>query len=360
MPLIIICGYPCCGKTIFAKYLASKLAPNNVTIINEESESLSKREGYKSSFAEKNTRSVIKSALNMAINAKSYVIVDSINYIKGYRYELYCITRSLQTPHCVCWIESNEESSTIWNKLRVDRNEDSYDEEILKDLRLRFESPNEKNRWDCPLFRIFIPDTETLDLDLTTPYNKDPQQEVSQESSNVEKENPLPTLSSWKKKNIATAVAQSKTEAITSPVGQNKAALSFSGTVPVSDHVHISPSEAVQQIQSYFSSAAAPSLCSSTVSVPRVDADRLYTLDRVSQDIVQLILRHQQQSPDPSGSAPLLLPDYDRSLSVHRPVGAPELHRIRRQFVKSSGAAGAAASEQRLGAAFVDYLAGQL
>lgn len=51
--------------------------------------------------AEKITRGGLKSGVNHALNAKTLVILDSLNYIKGFRYELYCSARSEGTQHCV-------------------------------------------------------------------------------------------------------------------------------------------------------------------------------------------------------------------------------------------------------------------
>jgi protein KTI12 len=99
-PLIVVCGFPCCGKTTFAvklyEYLVQQCGcADNVFLVNEESENISKRTGYADSFQEKISRGVLKSAVNTKLDKKSYVILDSLNYIKGYRYELYCIARCI-------------------------------------------------------------------------------------------------------------------------------------------------------------------------------------------------------------------------------------------------------------------------
>ena len=41
------------------------------------------------------------SAIQRAIGKNKIVIVDSMNYIKGFRYQLYCEAKALQTPSCV-------------------------------------------------------------------------------------------------------------------------------------------------------------------------------------------------------------------------------------------------------------------
>lgn len=121
MPLIILTGFPCCGKTTFAitleNYLMNKQY-NRVILVNEESLHISKAVGYANSAAEKKTRGALKSAVDHALNADTVVIIDSLNYIKGYRYELYCISRSQRTPHCCVWVDSEANQSAKWNSAR--------------------------------------------------------------------------------------------------------------------------------------------------------------------------------------------------------------------------------------------------
>jgi len=65
--------------------------------------------GYTDNFREKNTRSSIKAAVERFLTRDVVVICDSLNYIKGYRYELYCIARALRTTHCVVILPSKLE-----------------------------------------------------------------------------------------------------------------------------------------------------------------------------------------------------------------------------------------------------------
>jgi len=66
-------------------------------IINEESLQLVKEESYKDPIQEKYTRAFLKSNVEKVIDAETVVILDSLNYIKGYRYELYCLSRTAKT-----------------------------------------------------------------------------------------------------------------------------------------------------------------------------------------------------------------------------------------------------------------------
>lgn len=130
MPLIIVTGKPCTGKTTFARKLVEHLKSTtnaSVELVNEESLNISKKDGYKTSFAEKGTRGALKGASDHRLNSECYVIVDSLNYIKGYRYELYCTARTFRTPHCVVWVGCNDETSNQWNQTRIDNGSDAYD-----------------------------------------------------------------------------------------------------------------------------------------------------------------------------------------------------------------------------------------
>lgn len=51
--------------------------------------------------AEKETRGSLRAAVDHALNAKTVVVLDSLNYIKGFRYQLYCAARAESTQHCV-------------------------------------------------------------------------------------------------------------------------------------------------------------------------------------------------------------------------------------------------------------------
>lgn len=121
MPLIIVSGFPCSGKTTYCKQLELYLISQGIKkikIINEESENINKQIGYKDAANEKKTRGALKSAVDHALDVEFFVILDSMNYIKGYRYELFCISRSLRTPHCCIWVENDEKISIERNEIR--------------------------------------------------------------------------------------------------------------------------------------------------------------------------------------------------------------------------------------------------
>ena len=89
--------------------------------------------------SEKNTRAAIKAECERFLTKDVLVIVDSMNYIKGYRYELFCIARTVRTPHCVVrtslfrflftpffffsqlYCDVPEEDRKIWNEQRENK-----------------------------------------------------------------------------------------------------------------------------------------------------------------------------------------------------------------------------------------------
>ena len=100
MPLLLMCGIPGSGKSKRASEIKQYLENTHkkkVVIINEESLQLVKEESYKDPIQEKYTRAFLKSNVEKVIDAETIVILDSLNYIKGYRYELYCLSRTAKT-----------------------------------------------------------------------------------------------------------------------------------------------------------------------------------------------------------------------------------------------------------------------
>eukprot|EP01135_Chromosphaera_perkinsii_P006623 Nk52_evm25s554 gene=Nk52_evmTU25s554 len=170
MPLVVMCGYPCSGKSKRAnelcEYLKSK--GKDVVLLNDEFLSantnnqkiLDKNDIYSLSLKEKNIRGMIKANVEKHLSKEVFVICDFLNYIKGFRYELYCIVRSLKTTQCVINCDTSVERLKEWNlgiKQKEGDNCDisrAYKDEVIDGLVMRFEPPNDAQRWDSPLFNI--------------------------------------------------------------------------------------------------------------------------------------------------------------------------------------------------------------
>lgn len=81
------------------------------------------------------------------------MIADGLNYIKGYRYQLFCEAKALLTPSCVVHVGAPAEKCREWNAARAEEAE-RWDGETLENLVFRYEEPNGMARWDSPLFTV--------------------------------------------------------------------------------------------------------------------------------------------------------------------------------------------------------------
>lgn len=160
MPLVIMCGYPSSGKTKRCNQLVEYLSENHptvkVVVVGDDKLSVDKNSVYADSGREKEIRGSLKSEVDRNLTKETVVILDSLNYIKGFRYELFCITKYARTPHCLLHTDLSSETATKWNIARSD--DQKYSNEILEQLIMRFEPPDSRNRWDSPLFTIQFDD----------------------------------------------------------------------------------------------------------------------------------------------------------------------------------------------------------
>lgn len=126
-------------------------------LINDETLGIDKN-AYDAVASEKMCRGKLKSAVERAVNAHTVVIVDALNYIKGFRYELFCIIRAAASTHCVIHINAPHDAAREWNARRAN----AYSTRTLDDVWSRFETPDERNRWDRPLLVADEMDTGVL------------------------------------------------------------------------------------------------------------------------------------------------------------------------------------------------------
>lgn len=295
MALVVICGQPCSGKSTAAACLAEALTESDsnptVRIIDETTFHLDRNRSYANMPNEKNLRGVLRSEVDRSLTRDSTIIVDSLNSIKGYRYELWCLARAAGVRYCVLYCNVEEINCRKWNQERNEKGRESYGETIFEDLVRRFESPDSKNRWDSPLFEMW-PARDGIEK--TSPA-------ISEAVSYLTKK------------------VDSKTR----------------------DVKILQPTIATQNAR--FS-----------------EANSLYEMDRATQEVMNAIMEAQTQAmggPMNGISLGQNLPSVD----VLRPVGLPELRRLRRTFIKLTGQASLsgrappsdAESAKRM---FVDYL----
>lgn len=156
---MVICGQPCSGKSTAAACLAEALSDSEskltVRIIDETFFYLDRNESYANMTAEKNVRGVLRSEVDRSVSKDNVIIVDSMNSIKGYRYELWCLARAAGVRYCVLYCDAEEKDCRKWNDDRREKGEAAYNENIFEDLVGRFEKPDGRNRWDSPLFELW-------------------------------------------------------------------------------------------------------------------------------------------------------------------------------------------------------------
>ncbi|CAB3366288.1 Hypothetical predicted protein [Cloeon dipterum] len=168
MPLVLLTGLPCSGKTTRAMQLKGYLEKANqqVEVVSENEVINRKPADFSDVFLvqnkEKLLRGEIKSEVQRLLGKNTFVIVDAGNYLKSFRYELYCLSKTARETFCVIHCEVSEADAWQWNEANpVDRK--IYSKKEFDELLLRYECPDSKNRWDAPLYTLHS--VEDLDFE---------------------------------------------------------------------------------------------------------------------------------------------------------------------------------------------------
>lgn len=160
MPLVLLSGYPSAGKSQRAQQLKAAFEARlggqvtEVHVVSDESLNIPKSSYYERD-TEKAARGEQMSAVKRLLTKTSLVILDNLSYIKGFRYQLYCEAKALETNSCVVHVGSSADQCKLWNDERTDK----WPQDLFDALVFRYEEPNSMNRWDSPLF-ILTPEDE--------------------------------------------------------------------------------------------------------------------------------------------------------------------------------------------------------
>lgn len=168
MALIIISGIPGSGKTLLANNLQPLFTEqgHECAIVSEPSV---EDGAFTNSKRELQARSDFKASVRRAISPNKIVIADGMNFIKGFRYELFCIAREQNLRFCCCFCDADPSEAK-------QRSLSRYSELVVNDLIGRMEKPNEKNKWDRPLFVVKdVNDKEMLNSIVKTALSKNNQ-----------------------------------------------------------------------------------------------------------------------------------------------------------------------------------------
>jgi protein KTI12 len=126
-----------------------------VHIVNEESVMATRREAYSAIKSENLHRGTLLSAVTRLLSENNVVIADSINGIKGFRYQLYLVAKAIPTQTCCVRVVADG-PSLAWNEGR----NNGYTQDQFNDLLMRYEEPSPSTRWDSPLITMFGQDIE--------------------------------------------------------------------------------------------------------------------------------------------------------------------------------------------------------
>jgi len=108
--------------------------------------------GGSESRSEKPARSALFTAVKRLLGMDTIVIIDGPNYIKGFRYQIYCAAREVGVRTCTAHIVATPEMCRNRNASRDPGSK--YLDETLENLLVRYEEPSSTVRWDTPLFVI--------------------------------------------------------------------------------------------------------------------------------------------------------------------------------------------------------------
>lgn len=166
MPLILISGYPASGKTYrsiqLVEFFKSKIQASSdartsrLTVCHIDDQSLGlDRHVYREARTEKDARAAQYSAVKRALGKDTIVVADGLNYIKGFRYQLHCEAKAVQTPSCVVHVGTPiDRCREINTRILESNSKEGYPVDIFDNLVYRYEEPNGMARWDSPLFTV--------------------------------------------------------------------------------------------------------------------------------------------------------------------------------------------------------------
>ncbi|KAJ5692719.1 hypothetical protein N7462_002142 [Penicillium macrosclerotiorum] len=208
MPLVILTGYPCSGLTYRANQLAALIekAQDEIFAAGDSASPVALKSRFKVNIVpshdksyprtvydhartEKEARGMAYARTKRVLTRDSIVILDGMNYIKGWRYQLWCEAKAAGTTCCVVHIGTPVDQCIANNNARLQQaekkgsnpdeaqeassvekaqtesesssaDEEPYSSELLNNLIFRYEEPSTHSRWDKPLFTVPWSDAE--------------------------------------------------------------------------------------------------------------------------------------------------------------------------------------------------------
>ncbi|KAL4938757.1 chromatin associated protein KTI12 [Aspergillus oleicola] len=438
MPLIVLTGYPCSGLTHRAKQLAraleetqaqlfpdasssdqtppstssSKQKPTRykIHIVSTHDNTNTPRTVYDVARTEKEARGMAYTRAKRLLGKDSIVILDGMNYIKGYRYQLWCEAKALGTTSCVVHVGTPIDQCVANNEARIarknatvsstsaptepkektktqsesfestppqsttkDEEADPYPPALHQNLIFRYEEPSIHSRWDKPLFTVPWTDAEPPIAEIWTALTGIPHPSTL---NATEADTSVSNLtSSLESSTISPSSAASMTTA--TPGGR--------GGLSTRPRVAIKPHQATV-LPAAADSSALYNMEKRTSSI--IQAIRTFTLSNPSaKTALASSIQSQRQEfdatgirqeegitiPVPDSKTPVFIPAHIALSSVSDDLAAaggilalPRLQRLRRQWITlnrayigaphAAGSGGGGLRGEDVGGAFVRFL----
>lgn len=365
MPCLVLTGFPSSGKSIFAKELSERALSHsssqikNVIIVNEDPKLLgngsgvTRYENYLNSQKEKECRSALKTEFDkqVALSLKkrdTLVILDSLNYIKGYRYELHVISKAMNEKHGVIWIICPSDVAMKWNQNRIASAKEAdtkksekyyYTDEMMEGLMRRYEPPDDRNRWDKPLYRVDL--SQLLSLNNSGDHDNN----GVGDSQNCETKKEATTAknildkSVYNMHSLSDAIEQ---DTVTNMDQQKKMKLKNKNKIATENSLSSEENDSRTPMQikideildSFLLDIKALKEGLSTRQNIAASSNVLNQVDSISKKITTQILQNQktlgegQKMPIQTSDGTVVY------ISLYRKVQLPQLRRLQRQFVK--------------------------
>jgi protein KTI12 len=341
---------------------------------------------YSTSQAEKFTRGALKSSFDRYVSSgkdggSTLVILDSMNYIKGFRYELHCISKAAGQKHGVVWVLNESKICKQWNRERRESNTDtdtsnqSYSDALMDELMLRFEPPDARNRWDRPLYRIDVrPPGEKQRSSLAkealeqSVYNMHKLSDAIDESAVSETSRKTSTTfkrTGFKKKPVRPTnapCAVNNSDEINAKTDTTQITKDNPSTQEEEKKEQTVEEQVDQMLDSFLRNVEALKEGMSTKQHVSSEADVLHNVDSITQRVCSLITAAQNKSTTAGGRLSISINNDDEPIwfDFNRRVPLPELRRFRRQYIQwAAFHPPEDASERGVAIAFMTYIAAQ-
>lgn len=324
MPLVVFCGLPYSGKSRRAEELRGALAAEGRAVhVVDDAAVLGTEDAtvYRDSAREKALRGALRAAVERRLSRHDVVILDSLNYIKGFRYELYCLARAARTP--LCLVYCIRPGGVSWGP-RVADAADNQGQNVSVSWKPRTEERERPLAAGSSVLR----EPQTVDFVVSGRTQADVPKELEQEETKAPDLPAFVTPDKSAKRVSSAFYPPELMEALTlrfeAPDSRNR------WDRPLFTLVGLEEPLPLAEIRAALFENQAPPPHQSTQSQPLASGSFLHQLDQVTSQVLAGLME-AQKSAVPGDL--LKLPGTTEHLQFTRPLTMAELSRLRRQFI---------------------------